>query len=72
MRNPLLLFRLPVVFLLRLAARMFLGLLFQEPPRRTRRERGDGQASACGRLSPITEVGSQGGVEHSVLEYRLA
>ena len=35
-RKPLLLFRLSGSFLLRLAARMFLGLLFQEPPRRTR------------------------------------
>ena len=35
-RKPTLLFRLPVVFLLRFAARRFLGLLFQEPPRKTR------------------------------------
>ena len=41
-RKPLLLFRLSVVFLLRFAARRFLGLLFHEPPRNTRR--GDGQA----------------------------
>ena len=34
-RNPLLLLRFPVSFLLRLAERMFLGLLFQEPPRNT-------------------------------------
>jgi hypothetical protein len=35
-RNPLLLLRLPGAFLLRLAARQFLALLFQEPPRKTR------------------------------------
>jgi hypothetical protein len=35
-RNPLLLLRLPGSFLLRLAARQFLPLLFQEPPRKTR------------------------------------
>ena len=34
-RNPLLLLRFPVLFLLRLAERRFLGLLFQEPPRKT-------------------------------------
>jgi len=34
----MLLFRFSVVFLLRLAARRFLGLLFQERPRRTRRQ----------------------------------
>lgn len=31
-RKPVLLFRLPAVFLLRLAARAFEGLLFQPPP----------------------------------------
>ena len=36
-RKPRLLFRFVVVFLLRLAERTFLGLLFQEPPRTTRR-----------------------------------
>jgi hypothetical protein len=36
-RNPRLLFRLSAVFLLRTAERTFLGLLFQEPPRTTRR-----------------------------------
>ena len=35
-RNPLLLFRLPGVFLLRSAERQFLALLFQLPPRITR------------------------------------
>ena len=35
-RNPMLLFRLSGSFLLRFAARMFLGLLFQDPPRSTR------------------------------------
>ena len=35
-RKPMLLLRLSGVFLLRLAARVFLALLFQEPPRRTR------------------------------------
>lgn len=49
-RNPLLLFRLPVVFLLRLADRKFCGLLFQEPPRRTRS--GTGQASTAGSNIP--------------------
>jgi hypothetical protein len=39
-RNPLLLFRFVVLFLLRLAERRFCGLLFQEPPRRTRTKRG--------------------------------
>ena len=41
-RKPLLLFRLSGLFLLRLAERRFCGLLFQEPPRRTRRQ-GAGQ-----------------------------
>jgi hypothetical protein len=36
-RKPRLLFRLSVVVLFRLAARRFCGLLFQEPPRTTRR-----------------------------------
>lgn len=36
-RNPLLLFRFAGLFLLRLADRQFLGLLFHEPPRSTRR-----------------------------------
>ena len=36
-RNPLLLFRLSGLFLLRFAERQFLGWLFQEPPRSTRR-----------------------------------
>jgi hypothetical protein len=36
-RKPLLSFRLSGLFLLRLAERQFLGLLFQEPPRSTRR-----------------------------------
>ncbi len=35
-RNPTLLSRLSGVFLLRMAARTFLALLFQEPPRSTR------------------------------------
>jgi hypothetical protein len=35
-RNPLLLFRLSVVFLLRFAERTLRGSLFQEPPRFTR------------------------------------
>ena len=37
-RKPLLLFRFVGLFLLRFAERRFCGLLFQEPPRRTRRE----------------------------------
>jgi hypothetical protein len=36
----MLLFRLSVVFLLRLAERRFCGLLFQEPPRTTRGRAG--------------------------------
>lgn len=43
-RKPLLLFRLSGLFLLRLAERKFCGLLFQEAPRRTRRQ-GVDQAS---------------------------
>lgn len=35
-RKPLLLFRLSGVFLFRLAERVFLELLFHEPPRNTR------------------------------------
>ena len=49
-RNPLLLFRLPGELLLRLAARKFLALLFQEPPRRTRWETG--QAATAGSNIP--------------------
>jgi hypothetical protein len=41
-RKPLSLFRLPGLFLLRLAERRFLASLFQEPPRSTR------SASMCG------------------------
>jgi hypothetical protein len=37
-RKPILLFRLSGLFLLRWAARRFCGLLFQEPPRRRRRQ----------------------------------
>jgi hypothetical protein len=36
-RRPLLLLRLSVSFLLRLAERNLIGLLFHEPPRNTRR-----------------------------------
>jgi len=39
-RKPLLLFRLSGVFLLRLAERQFVGLLFHDPPRSTRRHFG--------------------------------
>jgi hypothetical protein len=35
-RKPLLFLRLSALFLLRLAERMFCGLLFHEPPRRMR------------------------------------
>ena len=49
-RNPLLLFRFPVVFLLRFAERRFLGLLFQEPPRNT--GQGAGQAPGDGSNHP--------------------
>ena len=48
-RKPMLLFRLPVVFLLRLAARRFSGWLFQEPPRNTRSR--DDQASGRNRTA---------------------
>ena len=44
-RKPLLLFRLVGLFLLRFAERRFCGLLFQEPPRRTRDE---GAGQGCG------------------------
>ena len=37
-RKPLLLFLLPGLFLLRLAPRRFVSLLFHEPPRTTRDE----------------------------------
>jgi hypothetical protein len=46
-RKPMLLFRLVAVFLLRVAERRFRGLLFQEPPRTTRRE-GAGQGAWAG------------------------
>jgi hypothetical protein len=45
-RKPTLLLRLSGWFLLRLAERRLCGLLFQEPPRRTRR---DGAVQAPGR-----------------------
>ena len=48
-RNPLLLFRFAVLFLLRLAERRLFGLLFQEPPRNTReRLRPDPHPSQAG------------------------
>ena len=50
-RNPLLWLRLSGVFLLRFAARQFLGLLFQLPPRRTRLMRSDPH-SPTGRQIP--------------------
>ena len=43
-RNPWLLLRLPGVFLFRLAERTLSGLLFQEPPRSTRRATGPSPA----------------------------
>jgi len=47
-RNPMLLLRLSGSLLLRLAARQFLGLLFQDPPRSTRdTSQGAPQAEAC-------------------------
>ena len=49
-RNPRLSFRLPVSFLLRFAERTFLGLLFQEPPRITRRPSVD--PLPCGTRCP--------------------
>ena len=51
-RKPLLLFRLPGSFLLRLVERRFLGLLFQEPPRSTRAGQGTGQAPREGSKTP--------------------
>jgi hypothetical protein len=50
-RKPMLLFRLVGVFLLRFAERRFCGLLFQEPPRRTREE-GAGQGWCWPGASP--------------------
>ena len=55
MRKPRLLLRFPVSFLLRLAERRFLGLLFQEPPRATRRQ-GDGQGSRDGSNQPPRKI----------------
>ena len=55
-RKPALLFRFPVVFLLRLAERTFRGSLFHEPPRNTRRQ-GAGQA-------PGTGARARGGANH--------
>ena len=54
-RKPMLLLRLSGWFLLRLAERRFCGSLFQEPPRRTRK---DGAVQAPGRKkvrSPAAE-----------------
>ena len=50
-RKPRLLFRLSVVFLLRFAERRSSGLLFQEPPRTTRRQ---GAVQASGVLARST------------------
>src|SRR5262245_57312676 len=44
-RKPLLLLRFPGPFLLRFAERVFSGLVFQEPPRKTRRPHEPRQAS---------------------------
>ena len=51
-RKPRLLFRLSVVFLLRLAERRFCGLLFQEPPRTPRRQEAVPGFRAIGRIKP--------------------
>jgi hypothetical protein len=51
-RNPLLEFRLSGLFLFRLAQRTFLGLLFQEPPRSTRRPRPLPQTQLLFRIQP--------------------
>src|SRR5215831_4447370 len=51
-RNPTLLLRLSGWFPLRLAERRFCGLLFQEPPRRTRRDSGRSGAGAEGGEAP--------------------
>jgi hypothetical protein len=48
-RKPLLLFRFVGLFLFRFAERRFSGLLFQEPPRRTRKEQGASQGCAASR-----------------------
>jgi hypothetical protein len=45
-RKPMLSLRLSGWFLLRLAERRFCGLLFQEPPRRTRKDGGRSGAGA--------------------------
>ena len=47
-RNPTLFFRLSGSFLLRLAERRFLGLLFQEPLRITRRIMGPARRPLAG------------------------
>ena len=54
-RNPLFLFRLSGWFLLRFAERRFLGLLFQEPPRRTRRQGVDQAPGRAKTRGPETE-----------------
>ena len=51
-RKPMLLFRLSAVFLLRFAERAFSGLLFQEPPRSTRRQGAVQASGAIGRIEP--------------------
>jgi hypothetical protein len=54
-RKPMLLLRLSGSFLLRLAERRFCGLLFQEPPRRTRRDWGRSGAGAQRMRGPAEE-----------------
>ena len=54
-RNPALLLRLSGWFLLRLAERRFCGLLFQEPPRRTRNDGGRSGAGAQRVRGPTAE-----------------
>ena len=61
-RNPLLLLRFPVSFLLRLAERMFLGLLFQEPPRNTREQRPARLPMAAGPKDRTCRFGRSRGV----------
>gem|GEM_PF-6439136 len=51
-RNPLLLFLFPGLFLLRLAERQFLALLFQLPPRITRLEPLSDTCPSHHRLGP--------------------
>ncbi len=71
-RNPSLLFRLSGLFLLRLAERRFLGLLFQEPPRSTRLQDGTGQAPAWGHTGHHGSSDAEGGTGGLAPENRVS